>query len=560
MKKLLINNWGYVFVFAFILLCLIYVCFMKENLVIPIHDMLDNAIPVSKMVHDKNIYWTINSSIPFLGGIDRLYVLPHFLAYNILSDIFPVFYALIFSLFLKIVLCVWGFTFLFKIIDKNFEDNKNIIALSGFLYGLTPVISACSLSFAMLPFLLAFLIKFYKNSKKRYLLFFLIYPMFSDLQFFGIFILGYLFLFILIDYIITKKFKIKMLLPLLIMFLGYLISNFFGAEKSLRSVSYIPAYLEFKDVFKTILTGFYQGNYHSGDLHNIIVFPVCLIYVLYLNFKYLKENKKELLYSDTINWIFLLIIINSVIYGLDSYEPFRNFIEFIIPQMNGISIGRTLWLNPFLWYLTFAMIMCRIKTKKLSYILIVCAMIVLFLGKSEYNIIKLNIEYLRNSITKKENKIPITYKQFYNQQLFEKIKNEINYNGEYSAAYGMHTGILQYNGIHTLDGYLSYYPQSYKEKFAKLIKPLTDSNEKYAKYFNEWGGRAYIYSPLDYYSLKKHPDNDELKIDPVIFKNMGGKYIFSIVPLDNAEKLGFKLKGKYTEKYSIYDVYVYLIE
>ena len=65
----------------------------------------------------------------------------------------------------------------------------------------------------------------------------------------------------------------------------------------------------------------------------------------------------------------------------------------------------------------------------------------------------------------------LSYREFYSTKLFEKIKREIGYNGEWSVAFGMHPRVLQYNGISTLDGYSSYYPQAYKEQFRKLIAP-----------------------------------------------------------------------------------------
>ncbi|MFR3251019.1 MAG: DUF6044 family protein [Eisenbergiella sp.] len=51
----------------------------------------------------------------------------------------------------------------------------------------------------------------------------------------------------------------------------------------------------------------------------------------------------------------------------------------------------------------------------------------------------------------------------------EEIKADINYDGEYAAGYGLNTAVLEYSGISTLDGYLGFYPQSYKEEFTRLI-------------------------------------------------------------------------------------------
>ena len=78
--------------------------------------------------------------------------------------------------------------------------------------------------------------------------------------------------------------------------------------------------------------------------------------------------------------------------------------------------------------------------------------------------------------------------------MFEEIKEEIEYDGEWSVAYGMHPAVLQYNGIATLDGYLGFYEQEYKEAFRKVIAPALESNEWSRAYFDDWGARAYVFS------------------------------------------------------------------
>lgn len=59
----------------------------------------------------------------------------------------------------------------------------------------------------------------------------------------------------------------------------------------------------------------------------------------------------------------------------------------------------------------------------------------------------------------------MSYREYFSTELFDKIKEEIGYEGEKAVAYGLDPGVLAYNGISTLDGVLSYYPLSYKEAF-----------------------------------------------------------------------------------------------
>lgn len=50
-----------------------------------------------------------------------------------------------------------------------------------------------------------------------------------------------------------------------------------------------------------------------------------------------------------------------------------------------------------------------------------------------------------------------------------------------------------------------------------------------------------------------------LYLDSEQFVKMGGKYLFSRYELDNAEELGFTLRGVYSNENSPYTIYLYEI-
>ena len=144
----------------------------------------------------------------------------------------------------------------------------------------------------------------------------------------------------------------------------------------------------------------------------------------------------------------------------------------------------------------------------------------------------------------------ITYKEFYSENLFDKIKKSVNYKGEWSVASRFHPAILQYNQIRTLDGYLSYYPLKYKKEFRKLIEPQLNNNEFSLKYFDGWGGRAYFFSDNNAYKyIKTNKENkkEALLINIDIFKQLEGKYIFSRFIISNADELKMKLIDKFED-------------
>lgn len=102
-------------------------------------------------------------------------------------------------------------------------------------------------------------------------------------------------------------------------------------------------------------------------------------------------------------------------------------------------------------------------------------------------------------------------------------------------------------------------PLSYKEQFRKLIAPDLDVDSVNRRYFDSWGGRAYIFSAETNYGPYRTSDVTEAKllINPKVFKEMGGKYIFSRVKVTNADELGLSEKGIFTHDGSPYTIYVY---
>ena len=151
--------------------------------------------------------------------------------------------------------------------------------------------------------------------------------------------------------------------------------------------------------------------------------------------------------------------------------------------------------------------------------------------------------------------------EFYSEGLFEEAKADIGYEGEWSAAYGFYPAILEYNGIATLDGYLGFYSQDYKEAFRKIIAPALERVEESREYFDTWGARASLYSGTDISIVSAtrdyHVTDNEIYIDTDAFKALGGRYIFSRIELSNDKEAGLALIGSYTHKKSPYSLYVY---
>lgn len=191
----------------------------------------------------------------------------------------------------------------------------------------------------------------------------------------------------------------------------------------------------------------------------------------------------------------------------------------------------------------------------------ITAVFIIVLSGTRYNDLYHTCYSQAYSLAKGQKMDQLSYGEFYSAELFEDAKKDIGYDGQWAAAYGFYPAILEYNGIATLDGYLGFYSQSYKEAFRKIIAPALDRVEESRIYFDEWGARAYLYSGTDLsivnaYRTYQVTDRD-IYINIDAFKELGGEYIFSRIDLTNAQEAGLVLEGTYTHKESPYTLYVY---
>ena len=121
--------------------------------------------------------------------------------------------------------------------------------------------------------------------------------------------------------------------------------------------------------------------------------------------------------------------------------------------------------------------------------------------------------------------------------------------------------MLEYNGIATLDGYLGFYTQQYKEDFRRVIAPALERVEPTRIYYDDWGARAYLYSGTDLSIVSAtktvYATDYDIYIDVDAFRELGGEYIFSRLELTNAGEVGLELVDSDTAGDGSCTVYVY---
>lgn len=571
MKQKLITNWYWIIIIGILFTEAAVFLVAGENSYIGIHDNLDIHITDYQLLKLNHAFFSNDTTIPILGGISRDFLLSEFSLYSFLYMLFPTFTAYMLGYFIKIGLALFSGILLGKdILGYDYEKYKWLIVLSSFIYGLLPLYPAFSFSFASIPLFIYLIRRILNEYGKRYYVYLFFYPLVSYFTFFGPFLIGYLFLYALYVSLKNKSVCKTLFTAILFLTFGYFIFEYrlfglflFSDETTIRDTMIMGSY-NFMEILNEIKNVFINGIFHAEDLHRYFVLPVVVLYFILRNFLYIINGEWKQMISDLFNQIMVFIIFNCIIYAIYYWEDFRNFVELILPPLKGWQFNRTVFFNPFLWYLEIVIIAYRLMKDsyyKTSIALILTTMFFVIGSQSLYNDFFNTVYTHTYKIVKQKDTESLSYREFFSEDLFRKIKEDISYKGEYSVAYGFHPAVLSYNEISTLDACLSHYSQSYKEEFRKIIAPALEKSEVGRIYYDEWGGRAYIFSGTDesiWNPQKTMNITDyELSIDPTAFKNLNGVYIFSRIEISNADTLDLHLINKYTDEHSPYTIWVY---
>ena len=483
---------------------------------------------------------------------------------------------------------------------KQLTACVNLSLLCGFAYGALCLFPAFGISFASIPLLIWLVLRFHREQKKSraalYLVGIFAYPFLSYFSYFGLFLIAYLCVAWIWSSAAEKRLNHRLFFSIIALSAGYAFfenrlfaSMLFSKEATIRQTMKIASmtWPQILDQMKQcFLTG---GAMHVTSVHAKLVLPVCCAYFIILNAGCILRKDYRRIFHDVFNLGALILVFNCFVFGIYYSESVRNLVSRLIPPLTGWQFGRTNFFNPFLWYGLFCIALYRLylwtarrgsegQTKALkgrggrvccsrlfrsvSYLPAVLSVLIVLLTPVPYNDLYHTVHAQLNARLRGVNEQSLSYSEFYSEDLFEKIKRETGYHGEWSAAYGLHPATLEYNGIATLDGYLGFYSQDYKDRFRKIIAPALEKQPASRAYFDDWGARCYLYSGSSMVTVEavRTPERtkEPLDLDVAAFKALGGKYIFSRLELTNAEEKGLSLRGKYSmEDASPYTIYVY---
>ena len=594
---------GFCLVGIFLLTVLVFYALIGENSYIAVQDNLDLFMAQFAMLKNEGIFFSHGVEAPFLGGVSRD-VLPSELSlYTVLFMFLPPFAAYVVGYILKVIIAVISCRLLFiDIVSRSNPEKENdshvlnLATLVGLLYGILNLFPAFGIPFASIPLIVYLLRKVYRNGLGGRGIWFILlvfcYPFISYFSYLGFFILGYLFIAIIWLWIRDKKLSWSLVASLVALGIGNVVFEYrlfnmmlFSDAETIRETM-VQTYLPLGEIVRESFDIFINGMMHVEDLHQFFVMPICLAYLIFLNVRYIAKKNGKGIFTDYYNLCFLIIVFNCVVYGLYYSQSVEHLIETLVPPLTGFQYNRTIFFNPFLWcamlfilvYRLYLWISDKVNSEQgekslisktlicTPYVIVFVAALIVLVSPTKYNDLYHTAKLTaRREIFGHENDA-LNFREFYSTKLYNEIKEDLDYKkGEYSVAYGMHPAILEYNGIYTLDGYLGFYPKSYKEAFRKVIAPALERVEPSRIYFDEWGARCYLYSGTDLSivmatkSMTGVTDND-IYIDAEALKDLGCKYIFSRIDISNADEVGINLLKSYTDDSSPYTIYVYTID
>ena len=575
-KENIKKNWYLYLISGLAVMQVLVFTLWGDHSFIAIHDNLDLFVAHNKIMKNQDIFFGSGHEALLLGGISRNLLGSEFSLYNILYYLFTPYTAYVIGYFLKIIIGFGSFVLLAKeIYQEKFQEYKSLVYLVAAAFSIIPVFPAYGIAFVSVPLVVYLLIKIHKEQKVIFYLPLFLYPLVSYFSYFGIFILGYMVLAFLYLWIKEKKIPIRFGGAIAVLALGYvtweyrLFSEILFSDTVTIRESMVQADVSLGQMFGDIVTVLVSPGFHAEDSHRYWILPMTLFMLLWMNFGYLKEKNYKAIWKSPINLTFLFILFNCLVYGLYELKVVQELVETILPPLKGFQFNRTIFFNPFLWYALFFLILRelfdRFRSQGIKNILIHAiaagGLMVCMFFPQVYNDFYSNCYHHAYEILKGTPSTQLSFKEFYSEELFEEIKEDLGYDGEWAAAYGMHPAVLQYNGIATLDGYLGLYSEEYKQQFGKLIAPALEGSEEFYNTFWNSGIRAYLYSGAGentYQPLKQLSISDtKLYIDGEVFREMNGTYIFSRIEISNAEELGLELSGEYTHETSPYLIYVY---
>lgn len=487
------------------------------------------------------------------------------------------------------------------LLTRELSCEKWIAALTGFLYSCIPFLAVYGLAEFGIPMLFWSALQI-KKGKHLYAAYFytVLYALMSSLVLVGFGILGMGLAWILGGTFFTpksvnrqnaKKSSLRLLIAWALLCAVYLAENQqllgellgIGGKIATHKSEYVLASRPFSEIFFVSLA---QGTQHGEGYHILLL--ACTVIAAALGCIRLFLQKHNVITAQSsghqsvsnqppqirhllkaIAFCFgwnLAFILAAAIWGTGIGVTLRNRLSFL----GAFQLNRLLWIAPCLWYLAAACglsILYRLYRSSSLYALILLPAAAAFgitalwsLYSGEF---KPNLQKLRNPDYEM-----LSYRDYYAVGVMEQVREFLDTHtgkklSEYRvASLGIDPAAALYHGFYCLDGYSNNYALDYKHRFREIIAPELDRSEYLRQYYDGWGNRCYLFSSEcpGYYTIEKHGFYfQDYQLNTEALYQMGGRYLLSAAPIQNAEEQNLKLlnESPFETEDSYYCIYIY---
>lgn len=545
------------FIIGIILIILYYIpiIFLGENWYVIILDNLDSSIANFKMLKDLNMVFDYKSHEPIIGPVTRSAFRAPWDITILLYTFLPLFWGVVANNFLaRIIAYIGMYLLLSRHVIRDNAYKSIIVTLSSLCFAFIAFYSDYGISSAGIP-LIVYAFLNLKDNKKigGSLLCIFLYGIYSQLLLSGIFvgIVGGIFYL----YIVIRDKKAHWMFISSLVFLGviyfctniHLITDFIGGQINVSHRAEFQSDITISQIILSHLKLFCMTQIHTGEL---ITIPILLLFV----YNWITTKR-----IDKVSLYILMAIISIISFGL----IYHIILLFSTP---GCFIQQ-FQMDRFYFFLTTLWIVLLARTADLtienkgglSIVICTCLIVIAcdFIRNKEY------MFQAKKHVLGRQTEP--TYYQYFDEDLFAQIHEYINKPRQMCpiASIGIHPAVAQYNGFYCIDGYWNAYPLEYKHEFRKIIENELNKNTEIKNYFDHWGSRCYIFSSElgneFRYSKNCGVKVHQLDVNTEQLREMGCQYVFSAVPIENHENLGWKYEKSFTTDNSFWEIYLYSI-
>ena len=537
---------------------------LGNNSFITIHDTLDGEFVNAYLLVATGKAFTFNGASTIdniMNGLPRA-ELPSGLNVNVLLFyVLSPAWAYIVNFILVHIIAFGGMFLLLRKYIFIEEDDYLPAGAVSLCFFLVPYYTIYGISVAGQP-LLAYAFLNIRNRERHWVnyLIILFFPFWSDLALIAPFAITILLLILVVDWVRTHRLNKPFLISIVLFAVTYLALQYPLIVSILGSnalASHRTAWNRWTDLnlqsnLSRAADMLLMTQYHAGSYHTLpVILAACAALVL------LVTRKRR---AGVLDLMAIGILLICLEYGF--YDWLVRWFGHILPGLRTFNAGRFYFLLPMLWLLLFASCLKELKRPRWGKPVVWC-----LIAAQLFLILKSNTEY-KNNVRLLAGK-PVyepSFKRFFATDLFSQIDKFIaRPKSEYRVvSVGIFPSVAQFNRFYTLDGYLSSYPLSYKDKFRKIDAMELAKNEKLRKYFDEWGNRCYVFSSeLEFNDMcdrKSHYVLHNLQLDTQQLRAMGGQYIISAAYIEHSAQLGLKLEKEFASPNSFWDLYLYSVD